>query len=192
MTSDPATSHRTRERARVSSDSHAQDEEHRSSAARRPRARGNRARGGEGSGQLMRIQTSRVILKIDPWSTLRISLMFFLGMYTVALVGGVILWMIGRAAGLFSTLESTVEGFGLDDFQLRGSAALVYAIIVGLLLVIISTIGAVISAFVYNVASRTFGGLRVTHIEEVRPVRRLVSAPGNVSSPDHGRPAQRR
>ncbi|MBP7929066.1 MAG: DUF3566 domain-containing protein [Acidimicrobiia bacterium] len=192
MTSDPATSHRTRERARVTNDSHAQDDEHRSGDARPSRPRGGSARNGEGSGQLMRIQTSRVILKVDPWSTLRVSLMFFLGMYTVGLALGVVLWFVGRAVGLFSTIESTVEGFGLDKFRLLGSAALIYAIIVGLLLVILSTIAAVVSAFVYNVASRTFGGLRVTHIEEVRPVRRLVSAPGNVSSPDRGRPAQRR
>ena len=123
MTSDPATSHRTRERARVTNDSHAQDDEHRSGDARPSRPRGGSARNGEGSGQLMRIQTSRVILKVDPWSTLRVSLMFFLGMYTVGLALGVVLWFVGRAVGLFSTIESTVEGFGLDKFRLLGSAA---------------------------------------------------------------------
>ena len=86
-------------------------------------------------------RTSRVVLRrIDPWSVLKLSLIFYLCVCLVLLVAGCILWAGAAAAGVIGNIEGFVADIGFDDFRFVAGDILRAATIGGLVLVVAGTL----------------------------------------------------
>ena len=117
----------------------------------------------------------RVIRRVDPWTVLRFSLVFYLCMLVVWLVAGVLLWLAASVSGLIDNLERFVTDlFFLEYFQIRGGVVLLSAFVAGLVLVLLGTGINVIMAVVYNLTSDVTGGVEVTVVDKEQAPRRTV------------------
>ena len=108
----------------------------------------------------------RVVRRVDPWSVLKVSILFWLSMVVVLLVGAIVLWSVGQTSGAVGKIESFVEQLGFTDFRFRGTEIFKLALFGGLLFVVAGTVFTTILAFLYNLVSDLVGGIEVVVMEE--------------------------
>ena len=123
-----------------------------------------RAERGRAKPSRARSRQARVVLrKVDPWSVLKISFVFYLCMMVVILGALMILYGILGAMGVLDTAtEFLVDlGFG-DDFQVHGNWLFSRGLAIGLVLVVLWTLINVFIVFLYNLLSDVVGGIEVT------------------------------
>jgi hypothetical protein len=112
----------------------------------------------------------QVVRQIDPWSVLRLSILFYLCVLLVLLVAGIVLWNIASAFGVLHNFEKFIRQlFDLQSFKLHPSVALEAFALGGVLLVLLGTALNVIAAFLYNLISDVAGGIQVTISEDQTP-----------------------
>ncbi|MBA2282413.1 MAG: DUF3566 domain-containing protein [Acidimicrobiia bacterium] len=120
-------------------------------------------------------KVKRVIRRFDPWSILKISLIFYLCFYVVAMVAGFLLWNLGDRAGVIENVEGFVENMGaFETFDFEPDLILQGSALIGGALVVVFTGLTVLAAVLFNLISDLVGGVRITVIEEdgARPVGR--------------------
>ena len=116
----------------------------------------------------------RVVRRVDPWSVLRFSLLFYGCMLLVALVAGVLLWAAALTTGVIDNVERFIkELFALETFAFNGLLLLESTVIGGLVLVLLGTGANVLMAVLYNLTSDVVGGIEVAVLEE-EPSRRTT------------------
>lgn len=108
----------------------------------------------------------RVALRrIDPWSVLKFSLVFYLALLVVLLLALVVFWTAIERAGLIDALL----GF-LGELQLTVAInpgnLLRAAFFIGVIQVIIGSALNVVAALLYNLVAEVLGGLRLLLVEE--------------------------
>jgi hypothetical protein len=134
-----------------------------------------------GRGSPVRGPTQRrvkvAIRKVNPWSVLKFSMLFYFCMMLVFLVGFVILWGILDAAGIVSSLEDLLTQFwgagdvatGPDDpvapFRIEFWYLFRMAFLIGLLSTVLWAAFTMFVTFLYNLISDLVGGIEVTLIE---------------------------
>jgi hypothetical protein len=121
-------------------------------------------------------KVSRVVRSIDAWSVFKISIVFYLAMYVVFLVAGVLLWNVAYSTGTIDNISSFFESFGWKNFEFKGGEIYHNAWIVGLFVAAGLTGLNVVLATLYNLITDLVGGIRVTVLEEEVLVR--AAAPG--------------
>ena len=125
-------------------------------------------------GRLRARKVSRVVRRIDPWSVLLISLGFYLCLFAVLMVAGLLLWGIASATGTIHQIEGTVRDlFAEKSFHFDGLKIFRASFLGGLILVIAGSGLNVLLCTLFNLISDLVGGIRVTVIEEetARPPR---------------------
>ncbi|HET9442848.1 MAG TPA: DUF3566 domain-containing protein [Acidimicrobiales bacterium] len=108
----------------------------------------------------------RVVRRIDPWSVLKVSLLFTLTLVLVLLLAGVLLWMAGSAVGAVGSVESFIETLGFKDFEFVAGQLLRGFVAGGLVIVVMGTGTSVLMAVLYNLISDVVGGIELTVLEE--------------------------
>lgn len=109
----------------------------------------------------------RVVRRVDPWSVLRFSLLFYGCMLLVGMVAGVLLWAAALTTGVIDNVERFIkELFALETFAFNGLLLLESTVIGGLVLVLLGTGANVLMAVLYNLTSDVVGGIEVTVLEE--------------------------
>ncbi len=117
----------------------------------------------------------RVVRRIDPWTVLRFSILFYLSMLVVWLVAGALLWGAASATGIVDNMERFVEDlFALESFRVNVGLLVVTCLVGGLVLVVLGTGINVLMAVIYNLTADIVGGVEVTVIETDAPARRTV------------------
>lgn len=122
----------------------------------------------------------RVIRKVDPWTVLKVSLVFNAIMALVFVLGTVIFWSVFVNAGIPERINELALLIGIENgVTLDGPTyfrvVVLFAIIGTILLTGFFTLGAVI----YNLISDLVGGIEVVVLEETavpqaqRPAARL-------------------
>lgn len=115
------------------------------------------------------------VARLDPWSVMKVSLMFSIAVGIVLFVAVALLWSVIEASGALQTLQDTLnalignpDGSGtvqvsayIDRWRVLGFTAIVSGINV-ILLTALATLG----AFLYNLSSSVLGGLEVTLAED--------------------------
>ncbi len=119
----------------------------------------------------------RIVRHIEPWSVLKISTIFFMCMWVIFMIAGVMLWGAAAQAGIIEKVENFVtELFALDDFEINADLIFRKMALLGFVLVIAGTAFSVLMSVLFNLISDLTGGLRVTVIEEesarFRPTQR--------------------
>jgi Transmembrane domain of unknown function (DUF3566) len=119
-----------------------------------------RARGGP-------VRASMQIRRIDPWSTLKVSLMLSVALFFVWMIAVAFLYLVLGGMGVWAKLNSNVgdllnntsgsSGELVSSGTIFGGAALI-----GLVNIVLLTAMATIAAFVYNLATDLIGGIEVT------------------------------
>lgn len=108
----------------------------------------------------------RVLRKIDAWSVLKVSALFYLTLVLVLLLAGVLLWAAGSSVGVISSVEKFMRSVGFEGFTFVGGQLLRGFVAFGLVLVVLGTGLAVLMAVVYNLISDVVGGIQYIVLEE--------------------------
>ena len=134
-------------------------------------------------------------VNIEPWSVLKVSLIFYFCAWAIMLFVGFTLWNLAVSSGLVDKIENfVVELFALQSFQINGDQIFRIAAVGGLVLVVAVSGLTVLGAVLFNLISDVTGGVRLTVVEEetARPRPRrsrrrvLVVAPPSSPSGEAG------
>jgi len=118
----------------------------------------------------------RLVRHIEPWSVLKVGLLFNFCMWIVIMVAGVLLWNAAVTAGTISDIEQFAkEIFALEVFEFDGEQIFRAVALGGLVLAVAATGFMVLFAILLNLISDLTGGIRVTVVEEetARPISTL-------------------
>lgn len=118
----------------------------------------------------------RLVRHIEPWSVLKVALLFNFCMWVVTMVAGVLLWNAAETAGTISDVEQFAkEIFALEEFTFQGESIFNAVALGGLVVAVAATGFAVLIAILLNLISDLTGGIRVTVVEEetARPISTL-------------------
>jgi hypothetical protein len=111
----------------------------------------------------------RTVRHVEPWSVLKISLIFYFCLWVIMLVAGAILWRVASGSGIIDNVESFIEQiFALekDSFSFEGAQMFRAYAVGGLVMVVAATGFTVLLAVLFNLISDLTGGVRVTVVEE--------------------------
>lgn len=115
----------------------------------------------------------RVVRHVEPWSVFKISVFFYLCLWFVFLVAGLILWSFATSSGTVENFENLItELFALEEFTFDSEQIFRGFALAGVVLMIGGTIFNVLVCVLFNLLSDLTGGLRITMIEEesIRPM----------------------
>lgn len=118
----------------------------------------------------------RLVRHIEPWSVLKVGLLFNFCMWVVTMVAGVLLWNAAQTSGVITDIEQFAEElFALEDFSFEGERIFEAVALGGLVLAVTATGFLVLIAILLNLISDLTGGIRVTVVEEetARPISTL-------------------
>jgi hypothetical protein len=120
----------------------------------------------------------RVIRKIDTWSVLRLSLLFYLALLLTLLVAGAILWQVAATVGITDNLIKLIKKLGdFSSYKINGGVILKDAALAGLILAVFGAFLNALVCVLYNLISDVVGGIRVDMFDEEMPARRGRAAP---------------
>ncbi|WP_018142865.1 DUF3566 domain-containing protein [Alloscardovia criceti] len=108
------------------------------------------------------------LTQIDPWSVTKVSFMLLIAAALIQLVAIIFLYYVLQAIGVFDSLTSIVSSAGLNSsgFDLSSFISLSRVIsiftIISVFEIVVGTVLAAISAFLYNIVSSLVGGIHVT------------------------------
>ena len=124
----------------------------------------------------------RVIRKIDPWTVLKVSLVFNVIMALVFVLGAVIFWAIFVNAGIPEKINELALLIGLENgINLEGAVYFRIAVLLAVVWMIAMTGFITLGSVVYNLISDLVGGIEVVVLEETtgpivtRPVMSFAS-----------------
>ena len=124
-------------------------------------------------GRLRARRVRRIVRHIDPWTVMKVSLLFYLCLFVVLMVAGTLLWNLAGAAGTISSIESFIKDIGaFKTFSFSGGTIFRASFLAGLILVIALSGLNVLLTVLFNLISDLVGGIRITVIEEetARPI----------------------
>jgi hypothetical protein len=112
-------------------------------------------------------RVTRVLRRVDAWSVFKVSVIFWITMYLVMMMAGVLLWSVMASTGTLDNLESFItKTFALDSFAFNGRKIFEASSLLGLVLVVAATAATVTMAVFFNLISDLTGGVRLTVLEE--------------------------
>jgi hypothetical protein len=107
------------------------------------------------------------VRKVDAWTVLKVSALFYASLLVVALVAGIVLWVAASLTGVTSNVDTFIAKlFALESFHFRVLQVLRGSVLGGLVLVALGTCINVVAAVLYNLISDVVGGLEITVLEE--------------------------
>lgn len=114
----------------------------------------------------------RVIRHIDPWSVLKLSLVFFLCVWVMFMVAVVIVWSIAESSGTIGKIEDLLRELDITNSGFDGTFIFRQYGLFGLVMAFACTIATTVGTIVFNLVSDLIGGIWITVIEEetARPV----------------------
>jgi len=106
-----------------------------------------------------------VIRKIDPWSVLKFSLLFYFCLLLIMLLGSAIIFAILKAFGVIENIEKLIRDLSEATFTISGGAIFRWLFLFGLLGAVVSSAVTVFLAFLYNLIADVVGGIEVSVAE---------------------------
>lgn len=111
----------------------------------------------------------RIVRHIEPWSVLKVSIIFYACLWLIFLLAGVLLWSFAESSGTLESVEDLIESlFTLEESNDFFSGSTIFrSYAVGTLALAIAGIAFnVLLSVLYNLISDLTGGVRITVIEE--------------------------
>jgi hypothetical protein len=114
-------------------------------------------------------QVYRLVRRVDPWSVLRVSFLFYLSTWLISVLAGLILYQGASSSGMIEKIEKfIVELFGLEAFRFNGGQMLQAAVIGGLIAVVVGSAFTALLSVLFNLIADLTGGIRLTVVEVAR------------------------
>lgn len=114
-------------------------------------------------------QVHRLVRRVDAWSVLKVSLLFYLSVWLIGLLAGTILWQIASSTETIDNVETFVkELFGLEVFKFNGSQIFRASVVGGLVAVVFGSAFTALLAILFNLIADLTGGVRLTVLEVAR------------------------
>lgn len=124
----------------------------------------------------------RVVRKFDPWTVLKVSLLFHAVTTLAMLLGAVILWSVMINVGIPNALDSFLEGITLLEADLsffnNGQQYFRVALFFGVIWTVAMTVVTTLAALLYNLISDVVGGVEVVLLEETLRIQHPNTAGG--------------
>ncbi len=113
------------------------------------------------------VRASMQIRRVDPWSTLKVSLLLSVALFFVWMIAVAFLYLVLGGMGVWSKLNSNVGDLLNNTSGSSGelvSSGTIFggAVLIGLVNIVLLTAMATIAAFVYNLTTDLIGGIEVT------------------------------
>jgi hypothetical protein len=113
------------------------------------------------------VRASMQIRRIDPWSTLKVSLLLSVALFFVWMIAVAFLYLVLGGMGVWAKLNSNVGELLNNTNGSAGelvSSGTIFggAVLIGLVNIVLLTAMATIAAFVYNLTTDLIGGVEVT------------------------------
>ena len=113
------------------------------------------------------VRASMQIRRIDPWSTLKVSLMLSVALFFVWMIAVAFLYLVLGGMGVWAKLNSNVGDLLNNTSGSSGelvSSGTIFggAVLIGLVNIVLLTAMSTIGAFVYNLTTDLIGGIEVT------------------------------
>ena len=113
------------------------------------------------------VRASMQIRRIDPWSTLKVSLLLSVALFFVWMIAVAFLYLVLGGMGVWAKLNSNVGDLLNNTSGNSGelvSSGTIFggAVLIGLVNIVLLTAVATIAAFVYNLTTDLIGGIEVT------------------------------
>jgi len=109
----------------------------------------------------------RMIRRFDPWSVLKVSLVFNLCLAAVTLVAGTIVYNLARVGGFMARIERAMQEVGFENFRFIGTRTIMAAFLILTGMAIFMTAATVLLSFIYNLISEVVGGLEISTLDEL-------------------------
>jgi hypothetical protein len=111
-------------------------------------------------------QVQRVVTHIDPWSMLKVSLLFALSLWLIVVVAGVLLWRVAVSTGTIGNVENFLAQILAEDtFTINGGQIFQGSLVAGLVFFVTGAVFAVVTSVLFNLIAGVVGGVRFTQIE---------------------------
>ncbi len=136
---------------------------------------------GEPSGGYRVRRVRRLVRHVEPWSVLKVCLVFYLCIWGLLVIATRMLWSAADEAGTIGKVESFIEElFALESFTFD-SAQIFRIFVLGGLVLVVGGIGiTVVLVVLFNLISDLTGGIRFTMVEEETAVRQRRLRRGDV------------
>lgn len=113
------------------------------------------------------VRASMQIRRIDPWSTLKVSLLLSVALFFVWMIAVAFTYLVLGGMGVWSKLNSNVGDLLNNTSGSSGelvSSGTIFggAVLIGLVNIVLLTAMATIGAFIYNLTTDLIGGIEVT------------------------------
>jgi hypothetical protein len=113
------------------------------------------------------VRASMQIRRIDPWSTLKVSLVLSVALFFVWMIAVAFLYLVLGGMGVWSKLNSNVgdlltNGGGSGGELVSSGTIFGGATLIGLVNIVLLTAMATCGAFIYNLTTDLVGGVEVT------------------------------
>lgn len=113
------------------------------------------------------VRASMQVRRIDPWSTLKVSLVLSVAVFFVWMISVALLYLVLGGMGVWGKLNSNVGDLlnntgGSGGELISAGAIFGGAVLIGLVNIVLMTAMATIGAFVYNLTTDLIGGIEVT------------------------------
>ena len=114
------------------------------------------------------VRASMQIRRVDPWSTLKVSLVLSVALFFVWMIAVAFLYLVLGGMGVWSKLNSNVgdlltSASGSTGGELVSSGTIFGgAVLIGLVNIVLLTAMATCGAFIYNLTTDLVGGVEVT------------------------------
>lgn len=113
------------------------------------------------------VRASMQIRRIDPWSTLKVSLLLSVALFFVWMIAVAFLYLVLGGMGVWAKLNSNVGDLLNNTSGSSGelvSSGTIFggAVLIGLVNIVLMTAMSTIAAFVYNLTTDLIGGIEVT------------------------------
>ena len=131
----------------------------------------------------------RLIRHIEPWSVLKVGLIFYLCVWGLLVIAVRTLWRTAESGGTIERVESFIEDlFALESFEFDTGQIFRIFTLGGLVLVVGGTALTVFLVVLFNLISDLTGGVRFTMVEEETAVRqrRLRTGDDVIADPTSG------
>lgn len=114
------------------------------------------------------VRASMQIRRVDPWSTLKVSLVLSVALFFVWMIAVAFLYLVLGGMGVWSKLNSNVgdlltsAGGGSGGELVSSGTIFGGAALIGLVNIVLLTAMATVGAFIYNLTTDLVGGVEVT------------------------------
>ena len=110
------------------------------------------------------------LVQVDAWSVMKTAFLLSIAFGIVTIVAVAIVWSVLGAAGVWDSLNSTVQTVMGNDFRVQDyigtGRVLGFTMLVSAVDVVLLTAIATLGAFLYNLAATLLGGIEVTLAED--------------------------